>query len=354
MNGTNGRITTTRVISRMIPLAVAGAWLLVGSAHADCSYDANGVGYGDTCQNENSNGAGGYRAPTPNYNYYYQLQMMRQRQLMLQRQQYLAQQRQLYLEQQQRIHAEEQHQKELEWQKARAQAAAQAQFIAKQEAAAQMLKGGSCCSSQGLKTGDEDADSLKTGTGSALFNRPTSNPRLRGEGPLGDSGKTAFDNLKAWAGASEKARHAATRTGASELAGVTPDKGGGFAGAAPEIKPPPTPPAAPVVPERVARDPEYRRLTANRDRDQRVAARDRSRVNELLAKKAHATGTDLQNIEVELANASNQLSAAQNKVSTDDVQRANREKQIENVYEVPHKRSEPAAPPVPKLAPGVH
>ena len=352
MNGANRRTEKNRFIARMIPLALVGGWLLAASASGDCSYDLNGVGYGDTCQNENTNGAGGYRTPAPNYNYYYQLQMMRQRQMMLQRQQYLAQQRQLFLEQQQRKRALAQHQQELERQQAQARAAAKAQFLAERNAAASTLKDGACCSSGGLKTGNDDDDSLKTGSGSELFNRHNAHPHLRGAGPVGESGPSAMDNLKAWAGASEKARHAHTRTAASELAGLTPDKGGGFAGAAPRIDPR-TPTAAPVVPERVARDPEYRRLTAVMARDRQEAERDQNRVNDLLTQKAHASGADLQNVEVALTHASDDLAKAQSKVATDDVQRTDREKQIENVYETP-KKPPPVEPPVPRLAPRVH
>lgn len=313
---------------RSIPLVAVCGWLLVASASAECSYDANGVGYGDTCQNENSNGAGGYRAPAPNYNDYYQQQMMRQRQ------QYLQQQRQLF---------QEQRQKELQRQKSQARAAAKARFIAARNAAAASLKGGSCCSS----------GELKTGTGSALFQRRNSNSNLRGEGPTGSSGSTAFDNLKAWAGASRRAKHAHTATDASALAGLTPDKGGGFAGDAPVINPP-TPAAQPVVSERVARDPAYRKLTEKMQLDQREARRDQNRVNALIAKKTHASGTDRETIDVELANASNELSAAQSKAATDDVLRTNRAKQVEDVYDVVPKRPKPTEPPVPKLAPGVH
>jgi hypothetical protein len=273
--------------------------------------------------------------------------------MMLQRQQYLQQQRQLFQEQQQKMRAAEQHQEELRLQKAQARAAARARFIAARNAAATSLKGGSCCSSGGLKTGEDDSDSLKTGTGSALFHRRNSNPHLRGEGPMGSSGSTAADNLKAWAGASGRATHAHTKTGASALAGLTPDKGGGFADDAPVINPP-TPRSAPVVSERVARDPEYRRLTAKMQQDQQEAQRDQNRVNELIAKKARASDAERKNIELELAHASNELSAAQNKAATDDVLRTNRAKQVEDVYDVVPKRSKPAEPPVPKLAPGVH
>ncbi|HVA41493.1 MAG TPA: hypothetical protein VNF49_12560 [Candidatus Binataceae bacterium] len=300
MNAMTRRGGRARWALRAIPLAAVGCWLLVASASADCSYDENGVGYGDTCQNENSNGAGGYRAPAPNYNYYYQQQMMRHRQMMLQRQQYLQQQ------------------KELQLQKAQARAAAKARFIAGRNAAAASLKGDSCCSNDGLKTG----------TGSALFHRRNSNPHLRGEGPIGSSGSTASDNLKAWAGASDMATRAHSKTGASTLAGLTPDTGGGFAAYAVRLmRPPPTPPSPPVVSERVARDPKYRALTAKMQQDRQEAQRDQNRVNELIAKKARANGADLENIEVDLAKASNELSTAQNKAATDDVLRTDRAKQ---------------------------
>lgn len=338
---------------RAIPLAAVGCWLLVASASADCSYDENGVGYGDTCQNENSNGAGGYRSPAPNYNYYYQQQMMRQRQMMLQRQQYLQQQRRLFQEQQQKMRAAEQHQKQLRLQKAQARAAAKARFIAARNAAAASLKGESCCSSGGLKTGEDDSDSLKTGTGSALFNRRNSNPHLRREGPMGSSGATVSDTLRAWAGASHRATLAHTRTGASALAGLTPDKGGGFVDDAPVINPQ-TPRSAPVVSERVARDPEYRRLTEKIQQDQQESERDQNRINELIDKKTRASNAARKDIDVELAHAYNELSAAQNKAATDDVLRTDRAKQVEDVYDVVPKRPKAAEPPVPNLAPGVH
>lgn len=338
---------------RGVGLAVAGLTLLVASASADCSYDENGVGYGDTCRNENSNGVGGYRKPAPNYNYYHQQQMLRQRQMQLQRQQYLQLQGRLFQEQQQKVHAAEQHQKEMELQKAQTRAAARARFIAERNATAESLKGASCCSSGGLKTGADDSDSLKTGTGSALFHRRNSNPHLRGEGPMGSSGSSAGDNLKAWAGASHRATRAHTTTGASALAGLTPDKGGGFAGDAPVISPH-TPASVPVVSERVARDSEYRRLTAKMQRDQREAEHVQSRVNELIAKKAHAGDADRKNIDVELAHAYSDLSAAQSKTATDDVLRTDRAKQVEDVYDVVPKRPKAAEPPVPKFAQGVH
>ncbi len=135
-------------------------------ARADCSYDLNGVGYGDTCANENSQGSGGYQPPAVinNNNYYYQQQMlMRQRMI---EQQELAQQR---LEQQQLLE-EEQRQKEAEERKEQEEAARRAKFLFERNAAASELKGGAGFDSAGpggslggLKTGEDAGPFLKTG-----------------------------------------------------------------------------------------------------------------------------------------------------------------------------------------------
>lgn len=82
-------------------------------ARAECSYDLNGVGYGDTCSNGNFQGSGWYHPPAANNNYYYQQQMlMRQRMLQQQLEQGQMQQQQLLQEEQQQREARERRQQE--------------------------------------------------------------------------------------------------------------------------------------------------------------------------------------------------------------------------------------------------
>ena len=308
--------------------AVLGAVVLLALpwvARADCSYDLNGVGYGDTCQHENTQGSGGYRTAAPNNNYYYQQQMIRAR---------MAQQQAIARQQAETARENMLRERQIERQRlarlaaeAQATAAAKAKFLRERDEAAASLKGGACCDG-----GSGDDLGLKMGPGSTEFGRAPSSPHLPRSGAIGSNDGTALGQLKAEAGASVRSREAGNQEGGSELAGATFDRGGGFAQAAPSglVN---TPSAKPVS-ERVARDPTYRRLSADMARARENVAADHKQLDRLREDQAAAHDElTRQKTQIEIAKITDHMETAESRAASDEVNRHKRAKEIENVYE---------------------
>lgn len=93
--------------------------------------------------------------------------------------------------------------------------------------------------------------------------------------------------------------------------------------------------AALALQEKLNADPEYKRVTEDRDRAQAVATAAQQQLDTLTAaQQAETDPTKRQELQIQIHDATDQLKTAQSQIRTDDIKREERKKKIMDVYEI--------------------